>query len=245
MTMQAMNAEEYHPNPAVRRIRAKLRGMTGMAKPQGENAERDPVVRTEVKPHDDGTAHVVAHRKSGRAEIHEHPHEKAAKDHARTMMSGGGNRGRGTDVASAMSDPEDDRNDGDRNEDDRNEVGRNKAGRNKDDWDDDMDESNSRSGEKPPKGLFASYRDDDDDRDYDEDDEEDDGYDRDEDEDEDEDEDYDEDADQDEDEYPDDDEEDEEDEECPSCGWWMAAGRCPQCGYEKEEYAYDDDEDGD
>jgi len=238
MMMQAMNAEEYHPNPAVRRIRAKLRGMTGMAKPLGENAERDPVVRTEVKQHDDGTAHVVAHRKSGRAEIHEHPHEKAAKEHARTMMSGGGGGGRDMDKTSAMSDPEDDR-----NEDDRNEAGRDKDNRD----DDAMDESNSRSGsrltsnEKPPKGLAASYLDDDMDRDDDEEEDEDDDYDHDDDEDE-----YENDAEDEDEDYEDDDDEEgeeQEDEECPSCGWWMADGRCPQCGYEKEEYAYDEDGD--
>lgn len=78
--------ESYHPNPEVRRSRSKMR--KGMGGKGPHKPEHDPVKRTEVEKHDDGTAHVVAHHQSGKAVVHEHPNEAAAHEHGKALMAG-------------------------------------------------------------------------------------------------------------------------------------------------------------
>lgn len=84
------NAENYHPVPSIRRMRAKhpIGGSAGGEKTNLTD-EHGPVTRTEVEKHDDGTAHVTAHHAKGHVEVHQHPNEAAAHEHAQTLMSGG------------------------------------------------------------------------------------------------------------------------------------------------------------
>ena len=96
------NEHLFHPNAGVRRGREQAMKALGMdkagAKPSfggKDEGGHGPVKRTEVTKHDDGTAHVIAHHADGHAAIHQHPHEKAAHEHASRLMGSGGVGGQG------------------------------------------------------------------------------------------------------------------------------------------------------
>lgn len=82
--------EDYHPNPAVRRAKAGLRkSLGGKVNEAPEHDGHGPVVETSVVKHKDGKAHVRARHEDGHEAIHEHPHEQAAHEHAKALMSPG------------------------------------------------------------------------------------------------------------------------------------------------------------
>lgn len=81
-------AENFHPIPAVRRMREKHMPEKGEAT-DTESSQHGAVTRTEVEKRPDGTAHVKAHHEDGHVATHHHPHAEAAQEHAHNLMTGG------------------------------------------------------------------------------------------------------------------------------------------------------------